>query len=239
MQRKKSTEKFYIHGKHATLAALSNQSREIHQIYVSNQNFDLIPDKYKIITNIYTTENFNKILPGVNAHQGIAVLVSPLPQKNISDFNLEKINKIVILDQITDPQNYGAILRSAACFGIDLVINSKDNSAKESGVIAKTSASAIEKLNIAYVTNISKTIKILKDNNFWIIGLDGDAKSDINTKIMSGKICLVMGSEGKGIRRLTKENCDLIVKIPMNKNMESLNVSTASAIAFYNAFLAK
>lgn len=239
MDKKINSKKYYIYGKHASTAALENPKRKIYQIFVNNKNFNLIPKQHKKITKIIDNQDFNNFLPKNSVHQGIAIHTTELDKYNIHEIDFSEVSKIVMLDQITDPQNYGAILRSAACFEIDLVIISKDNFAVESSVVAKTSSTALEKIKIVEVVNLNETIKFLKKQNFWIVGLDGSSDEYITPKTFEGNICIVMGSEGKGLRRLTKSSCDSLVKIPMSDKMESLNVSSASSIAFYQSYIAK
>ena len=140
---------------------------------------------------------------------------------------------LLILDQVTDPQNIGAIIRSCAAFEtLGLVVQDK-NSPLESGAMDKAAAGTIEFVPVARVTNLSRAIETLKDNGFWVMGMDGYADTTIDKINKSGKIAIVMGSEGKGMRRLVQENCDSSVKLPISSNVESLNVSTAAAIALY------
>ena len=140
---------------------------------------------------------------------------------------------ILLLDQVTDPQNIGAIIRSCVAFETLALILQDKNSPTESGAMAKASAGMIEQLPICRVTNLSRAISQLKDSGFWVIGMDGYATTYIDGINKTGKIAIVMGSEGKGMRRLVEENCDATVKLPIAPSVESLNVSTAAAIALY------
>lgn len=230
---------YYIYGKHPFLAALINPKRVIHEILITKENLSLLPDHLSAKAKILTNSELIKILPRDSIHQGFALLVSPLNNMNLESFNFTENSKIAILDQVTDPHNLGAILRSAAAFGIEAIIIPSDNTPEESAIVAKTACGALEHIPVCRVTNISSTIQLLKKNHFWVIGLDGEATDLVDRKLLSGRICLVLGAEGKGMRRLTRENCDLIAKIPILNTMESLNVSNAAAIAFYEAYLAK
>ena len=234
-----SNKSYYIYGKHASQAALINPKRMILEIYVTSENFNSIPSPFHNKCKIIRSNEFAKILNKDSIHQGFAILVNPLQSAILESIEFHDNSAIAILDQITDPHNLGAILRSALAFGIEAVILPNDNSTEESAIVAKTSCGALEHVPICRVTNISSTINYLKKSNFWIIGLDGEGKEVINKKLFSGKTCIVLGAEGKGIRRLTKENCDVIAQIPMSNSMESLNVSNAASIAFYEAYLAK
>lgn len=228
---------YYIYGKHPSIAALSNPKRKIIEISCTQEIFtkhkDLIEShKYKIVTG----QQLNSLLPKEATHQGVAVSVAPIAINNLKDIDLGAPNtKIAILDQVTDPHNIGAILRSAAAFGIKAIIMTNDNSAEESGVVAKTACGALEIVPIIRVVNLKSAIELLKKQGFWIIGLDGTAKEFISKKALDGKVAMVLGAEGSGMRRLTIEACDLLVKIPISEVMESLNVSTAASIVFYEA----
>lgn len=231
------SKSYYIYGKHPALAALCNPLRKVIEICCTQEIFakhkDLIESfKYKIMTS----QQLNSLLPKEATHQGIALLVLPIALNSLKDVDLSLPDtKIAILDQITDPHNIGAILRSAAAFGIKAIIMTNDNSAEESGVVAKTACGALELVPIIRVVNLKSAIELLKKQGFWIIGLDGNAKEFITSKALKGKVAMVLGAEGAGMRRLTTEACDLLVKIPINETMESLNVSTAASIVFYEA----
>jgi 23S rRNA (guanosine2251-2'-O)-methyltransferase len=230
---------YYLFGKHSCIEALTNPRRKIIKIYTSEKNFDLIPKEFESKTEIVPPSKFASLIPEEQNHQGIIIKTKTLETYNFNSLNCDNMNNILILDQITDPHNYGSILRIAASFEADLVITTKNHSSAENGIVAKVSVGALEKLKICEVTNLASALKTLKDKGFWVIGLDGNAKEHISTKIFSGKTCLVMGAEGKGIRRLTKDNCDVLAKIPMSAKMESLNVASATSIAMYKAYIAK
>ena len=140
---------------------------------------------------------------------------------------------VLILDQVTDPQNIGAIIRSAVAFNTLALIVQDKNAPAETGAMAKASAGMIEHLPIARVTNLSRAIEQLKNAGFWTIGMDGYAQNTVAEMNKSGKTAIIMGSEGKGMRRLVEESCDATVKLPMNEKVESLNVATAAAIVLY------
>ncbi len=228
---------YYIYGKHPVISALKNPQRKIIELYCTEEIFNLYkeaiePHPYQIVTSQY----LNNLLPREASHQGITILTNSiavdLNSIDLSDDNI----KIAILDQITDPHNIGAIMRSAAAFGVKAIIMTNDNAAEENGVMAKTSCGGIELVPIVKVVNLRSTIETLKKKGFWILGLDGNAKEFISPKTLSGKIAMIFGSEGDGMRRLTSENCDLLLKIPIEHAMESINVSNAAAIVFYEAY---
>lgn len=231
------SKNYYIYGKHPSIAALSNPKRKIIDIFCTQEIFSkhkgLIESfKYKITTN----QQLSSLLPKDATHQGIVLLVTQIATSSLNSINLSAPNtKLAILDQITDPHNLGAILRSAAAFGITAIIMTNDSSAEESGVVAKTACGALELVPIIRVVNLKSTIDLLKKQGFWIIGLDGFAKEFISQRILSGKVAMVLGAEGAGMRRLTTAACDMLVKIPISESMESLNVSTAASIVFWEA----
>jgi 23S rRNA (guanosine2251-2'-O)-methyltransferase len=170
-------------------------------------------------------------------HQGIVVVALKLDDFNIGELSDMLKDKddchVLILDQVTDPQNVGAIIRSSVAFDTTALIMQDKNSPLESGAMDKAAAGMIEHLPIVRVTNLSRAIERLKKEGFWIVGMDGYAKMMISELKKGGKIAIVMGSEGKGMRHLIEENCDIAVKLPISEKTESLNVATAAAIALY------
>ncbi len=140
---------------------------------------------------------------------------------------------ILVLDGVTDPRNFGACLRTAAAAGVDAVVVPKRNSAPLSAVALKTAQGGAENLLIVAVSNLSRCLKQLQRKGVWVIGADGEAEQDYQHMDARGPLALVMGSEGRGLRRLTRENCDLLVKIPMSGNVSSLNVSVASGVLLF------
>ena len=173
-------------------------------------------------------------------HQGIAaeILLPILPNQNelISFISkLEHSALILILDSIQDPRNLGACLRSANAAGVDCVVINKDGSAPINALVHKTSAGALNQLRIFQVTNLARTIKALQQENIWIVGLDGSTNTSIYQINLTEPTALVMGTEGKGLRKLTKQSCDQLALIPMQGNVESLNVSVATGISLFEA----
>lgn len=227
-----------IYGRHAVLSALSNPKRKIQKLLITSENRTEIEKLSSSVPfSIVDKKDFNKILPEDAVHQGFALYCNRLESYDIADLIEMAEDKkrccILILDQVTDPQNIGAIIRSCAAFDtLGLVVQDK-NSPLESGAMDKAAAGTIEFVPIARVTNLSRAIETLKENDFWVMGMDGYADTTIDKINKDGKIAIVMGSEGKGMRRLVQENCDSSVKLPISSNVESLNVSTAAAITLY------
>lgn len=233
-----TSDELIIYGRHACISALKNPNRHIQKLLITEDNKKEIDAlSLNISYKITDRKDIEKLLPKDAVHQGFALYCSRLentPLENLIEksSNLSKCH-ILLLDLVTDPQNIGAIIRSCAAFNtLGLVLQDK-NSPLESGAMVKASAGTIEHLPISRVTNLNRAIEKLKENDFWIMGMDGYATTTIDKINKSGKIAIVMGSEGKGLRRLVEENCDSTVKLPINENVESLNVSTATAIALY------
>jgi len=143
---------------------------------------------------------------------------------------------IVLLDHLKDPHNFGAILRTAYASGVDGVVFPSDRAAGITPVVRKTAAGAIEYIKLARVANINYTIKKLKDNNFWIAGLELEGADNYYDRNLSLPLGVVIGSEGTGLKRLVKENCDFLLKIPMQENIDSLNASVATGIVLYEVY---
>jgi len=226
---------YYMYGQHAVLAAARNNNRRIKQIYCLQKQLvelqEKLPhSKIEVVQNDFITKKIGKD----QAHQGVMALVDSIFKNKIEDLDFtDGKDRIVILDQVTDPQNIGAIIRSAAAFGINKLILPSDNAPDENAGIAKAACGCLELMQIAKVTNIKNTIEKLKKMDFWIAGLDADGKGDINDISEIDKLAIIIGSEGKGMRRLTLTHCDFLIKIPISKQVESLNASNAASIIFY------
>jgi 23S rRNA (guanosine2251-2'-O)-methyltransferase len=240
-KNKKNDEILYIYGKHTVFSAINNPNRVVRKIFCTEDVFLKNQDKLSNFADLISfkdSRNLSAMLPRDSLHQGIIAEVKTIFKQKIDINELVKEDcRILILDQITDPQNIGSIIRSAAAFNIDAIIMPKDNCPDESGVIAKASSGCIDLIKIIKVTNLRNTISLLKKEGFWIFGFDGDAKIDFSkehSKLIKGKIGLVFGAEGRGMSDLTTKDCDYLVKIPiLNDKVESLNVSNAIAIVCY------
>ena len=211
-------------GTHATFAAISNPARKFSRILLTRGAAESMitfldgknpPMEPEICERSYLDE----LLPAGAVHQGIAALTSPLDDDGIEGLcrSLSDTDKacVVILDQATDPRNVGAVLRSAAAFGASAVIVQDRNGPEMSGVLAKAASGALETVPLIYQTNLSRAIKALGDVGFWSVGLDGNTDKNLGDLDLSGKITLILGSEGSGLRRLVRENCDHIARIPI------------------------
>ena len=177
----------------------------------------------------FVDKNFFKDVEG--NHQGVMIEVESFKYGSLDD--LSDSEKLILLDKIEDPHNLGAIIRSAESFGFDGVIIPERRSAKITPTVYKTSAGAINNIKIVMVKNLNRTMEELKDQGFWIYGLAGEAESSIDQTNLKGKVALVVGNEGDGLSRMVREHCDMLVKIPMQGLVNSLNASVASAISMY------
>ena len=227
----------WLYGYHAVTAALQNPDRTVYRLLLSRETAAELPKKLIPASLNYETAgktDFEALLPKGAVHQGIAASVSPLPDVYEEDLPEKDTSVVVILDQVTDPHNVGAVMRSAAAFDADAVIITERNAPEATGVLAKSASGALELLPLITVSNLARTMQTLKDRGYWCVGMDGAAEKTLRDADLPKKIALVMGSEGYGLRRLTAENCDYMVKLPISPRVESLNVSNAAAIALYD-----
>lgn len=226
---------YWLYGAHACLAALNNPNRRIKRI-VATRN---VAEEWRGVlatrhAEIVEPKDMERYVGRDAVHQGIALLVEPLEETALEDLLFAEGDRpLVVLDQVTDPHNVGAILRSSAAFNARAVVLTRHHAPQESAVLAKSASGAADITPLVYVTNLVQAIEQMKKAGYWVAGLDGEAKTDIKDAKLTGKTALVLGAEGKGLRRLTAEHCDLLVKLPIHPQMESLNVSNAAAVALY------
>lgn len=236
---KNSYSSFWLYGRHSVEEALKNPYREKIRLVMSKKS-SFSQSIQSSIPVVRDDELFTRILPAGVVHQGVALEVKPLTPTNLDDIlhiaDSQQSCTILILDGVTDVHNIGAILRSCAAFEVLSVIVPENNTPLENATMARAASGALDIVPLVRVTNLSRCISRLKESGFWIIGMDGRAKESINALNLPPKRVLVMGSEGSGMRRLTLESCDFMVKIPMSDKMESLNVSVAAAIALYSLY---
>ena len=233
-----------LFGMHAVEAALKNPARKIKRLVLTeNAERRLIEQMGALPHAVERAEprDLDKILGADTVHQGAMLETEDLPEPDFVEL-AENANgrPLLVLDQVTDPHNVGAILRSAAVFGAAGLVMTRRNSPPLNGVLAKSASGALELVPVALVGNLSQTLQELKDAGFRLIGLDGTADAAIEDIDWSSRpIALVMGAEGKGLRELTQKNCDLLVKITTDGPIASLNVSNAAAVALHTAALAR
>jgi len=222
-----------IYGRKPVIDAIDS-GVTIYKAYIVKQKSKIVEEiitklkKANVEINFVDKRFFDKI--DMN-HQGVMVEAESFKYKDLAD--LDKYGRLIILDQIEDPHNLGAIIRSAESFGFDGVIIPERRSASVSPIVYKTSAGAINNINIIMVKNTNRAIEEIKEAGFWVYGLAGEASSEIDKVDLKGKVCLVVGNEGRGLSRLVRENCDILINIPMKGFVNSLNASVASAIAMY------
>lgn len=222
-----------IYGRKPVIDAIDSGVK-IYKAFVIKQNSKIVDEiisklqRANVEINFVDKRFFDKI--DMN-HQGVMVEAESFQYKDLK--GLDKYQRLIILDQIEDPHNLGAIIRSAESFGFDGVIIPERRSASVSPIVYKTSAGAINNINIIMVKNTNRAIEEIKEAGFWVYGLAGEASSPIDQVDLKGKVCLIVGNEGKGLSRLVRENCDILINIPMKGFVNSLNASVASAIAMY------
>ena len=228
----------WLWGRHPVLAALANPARKGmgRLLATADRAAELERDRlangHKI--EVIDIQALDRMLPPGAVHQGLAFKVQPLEGVALEDIAGDG-GVIVMLDQLTDPQNVGAIFRSALAFGAKGIVVQDRHSPALAGALAKAAAGATERLPCARVTNLSRALEKLADLGWRAVGLDGSAELTLEQALDNRPTVLVMGSEGDGIRRLVAEHCDVLARIPMPGGFESLNVSNAAAVALYEA----
>ncbi|MGH1456560.1 MAG: 23S rRNA (guanosine(2251)-2'-O)-methyltransferase RlmB [Alphaproteobacteria bacterium] len=238
-----------LYGFHAVREAWLNPDRDISALYISEgalKSFedDIILARKKNLSRpdptIIDKSHLDNSLHKGAVHQGIAICCSALPEMDEQDLIIKAANKgtsfLAILDQVTDPHNVGAILRSASAFGLDGVIMQKKHAPVLDGVLAKTACGAVDHIAVAQATNLARAVRALQDDGFFVIGLDEHSDEVIGATHNANehdKIAVILGSEGDGIRHLIKDNCDILATLPTGGAIASLNVSNAAAVAFY------
>lgn len=240
----KNNNHIWLYGIHACQMALANPQRQILSILVINNGIldkvlsQSTHQKYQTKVKIVDRKHIELLLPQGAVHQGIAIQVNPLLQKSIYDLENETSPNqcVVVLDQVSDPHNVGAILRSAAVFGAKSVVLTDRNAPPETGTLAKSASGALELVPLIRVNNLAQALKDLKEIGFWCVGFAESGEQTLDQVDLKGKIALVMGAEGEGMRRLTKDLCDFTVCLPVASTFSTLNVSNAAAIALYETF---
>lgn len=228
-----ASDSVWLYGRHAVFAALANPNRLCRQLWATKNSVAHLPAlPAGLQSQIVDGREFSRVLPNEAVHQGYALEVRGFDDGAIEDL-IATERPVLLLDQITDPHNIGAILRSAAAFDAAGIIVTKHNAPDENGTLAKSASGALEIVPIVRVANLVQAMEALKAGGYWVAGMDGKAPQTLAEAKLSPKTALVMGAEGSGMRRLSEEKCDLLVKLPMSGKMESLNVSNAAAIALY------
>jgi 23S rRNA (guanosine2251-2'-O)-methyltransferase len=226
----------WLYGHHAIAAALANPSRRLRHLLLTEEAETAITASFKAAWPLQPERTdrarLDQLLGRDVVHQGAALLADPLPQPSLQSV-LDHAGPIVVLDQVSDPRNVGAIMRSAAAFGAAAVIVQDRNAPDETGALAKAASGALEILPLLRAVNITRTLIALKAANIWCIGLDAAGTPLSGASFAGRRVALVLGSEGEGMRRLTRETCDEVVGLSIKGVVESLNVSAAAAVALY------
>jgi 23S rRNA (guanosine2251-2'-O)-methyltransferase len=225
-----------LYGWHTVKAALENPQRRFHRLLATeNALRRLTEDKvtFPIAPTLASPEDI-AANAGPNAvHQGLCAEADPLASPELEDVATSGI--VMVLDQITDPHNFGAILRSAAAFAVTAVVTTERHSPEASGVLAKAASGALEYVPIVTVVNLARALDELRELNTFLVGLDSGGEADLAALPLSAPVALVIGAEGKGLRHLTRVRCDVIARLALPGRITSLNVSNAAALALYVA----
>lgn len=229
-----------LYGRHAVFAALDNPARMFRKLHVTHATAKTIVIPKGLVIQYGDDADLGRLVPADAPHQGFVLEVEPLESVWLGDILAEalgdKANRpLIVLDQVTDPHNVGAIMRSAAAFNARAIITQDRHSPGETGVLARSASGALEILPWCRVVNLARALDEIGEAGFWRIGLDGSADAHLETAMAKTMPCLVLGAEGEGLRPLTAERCDQLAKLPISEAMESLNVSNAAAIALYAA----
>jgi 23S rRNA (guanosine2251-2'-O)-methyltransferase len=227
----------WLYGVHAVAAALANPARRLRRLVLTEDAEATLTTKlappWPLQPERVDRARLDNLLGRDIAHQGVALLADPLAPPGLQH-TLERAGTIIVLDQVTDPRNVGAILRSAAAFAVAAVITQDRNAPEETGALAKAASGALETIPLLRAVNIARTLVALKAANCWVVGLDAGAKTTLSGPALADRrVALVLGAEGEGLRRLTRETCDELAGLAMPGAMESLNVSAAGAVALY------
>lgn len=224
----------WFYGTHAVNAALANPARYVHEVRATRGALEALPPGLAAAAPVRVAvdgEEIARLLPPGAVHQGIAVRVEPLEDVSLGEALDPPAGLAIMLDQVSDPQNAGAIFRTAAAFGARAVIQQDRNSAPVTGVVAKAAAGALELVADVRVTNLSQAIRTAQDLGWRVVGLAGEAQASLPDVLDATPTLLVLGAEGRGLRELVGRSCDSLGRIEIAPQMESLNVSVAAGIA--------
>ena len=230
----------WLYGNHAVAAALANRARRLRRLLLTDEAeaslTERLPPPWPISGERTDRARLDQLLGRDVVHQGVALLADPLAPPPLAQV-LERTGPILVLDQVNDPRNVGAILRSAAAFGAAGLITQERNAPEETGALAKAASGALETVPLLRAVNIARTLVALKAAGCWVIGLDAESPTVLSgPELAQRRVALVLGSEANGLRRLTRDTCDELAGIAMpggSRALDSLNVSAAAAIALY------
>jgi 23S rRNA (guanosine2251-2'-O)-methyltransferase len=232
-----------LYGRHAVIAALANPHRVVRKIWGTREAINAL-ELPPVLPIVYSdVADLGRMVPSDAPHQGIVCEVDTLEDIWLGDIleqgavdEPSRSRPILVLDQVTDPHNVGAIFRSAAAFDALAIVTQDRHSPPESGVLARAASGALEIMPWVRVVNLARALDEIAEAGYWRIGLDGEASESLSNALKgSSKVALVLGAEGDGLRHNSMAHCDILAKLPISKRMESLNVSNAAAIALYAA----
>jgi 23S rRNA (guanosine2251-2'-O)-methyltransferase len=229
-----------LYGWHSVKAALDNPNRKFIRLLTSENALHRLKEEnvaLPVEPQLVKGEEIDELVGPDAVHQGLLAEVDPLPSPDIDD--VEARGVLLVLDQVTDPHNVGAILRSAAAFAVTAVITTLRHSPEMTGVLAKAASGALEHVPMVSVPNLSRALEVLKKKNVFVIGLDSTGDVDLAAIDLRGPTAIVVGAEGKGLRQLTRANCDQVARLDLPGEIKSLNVSNATALALYVAMAAQ
>lgn len=229
-----------LFGIHAVAAALANPRRRFLRLQATENAARRLADDIaarQLTPEPANPRDLDRQLGAETVHQGIVALVEPLPEPDLDELvrTAQSGRPLIVLDQVTDPHNVGAVLRSAAVFGAAGLVTTRRHSAPLNGTLAKAASGAMELVPIAFVQNLARGLADLKVAGVTVIGLDGDGETLLDDAPLAGAVAFVLGAEGKGLRQLTRETCDIVARIGTDGGLASLNVSNAAAIALHLA----
>jgi 23S rRNA (guanosine2251-2'-O)-methyltransferase len=219
-------------GFHPVREALRSKHREVIRLWATPEAAARLTGEVEargIEIRPTTPEELAQRLPQDAVHQGLLLEARPLPSINVAD--LPATGLLLVLDQVTDPHNVGAIVRTAAAFGVDAIVTTERHSPALTGVLAKSASGGLEHVPICVVVNLARALETLGDMGYLRVGLDSDGPAALEDTVISKPLALVLGAEGKGLRRLSRENCDVLARLDMPGAIRSLNVSNACAVA--------
>jgi 23S rRNA (guanosine2251-2'-O)-methyltransferase len=224
-----------LYGWHSVKAALENPQRNFHRLLATENAARRLTDENVALAvklDMVRPDAIEALVGPEAVHQGLYAEADPLPSPELEDV---ASGVLLVLDQITDPHNVGAIMRSAAAFAVKAVVTTARHTPEATGVLAKAASGALEYVPIVTIGNLSQALRTLKDLGTMVVGLDSSGEADIATVTFSDPVALVLGAEGKGLRQLTRTNCDIVARLALPGRIKSLNVSNATALALYVA----